>query len=791
MKSTICFHCGNECDTKTITIQDKYFCCSGCKTVYEIFSENDLTCYYDFQNNPGAIPEEIQGKYDFLDNQSIVEKLLEFNDGNMQVINLYIPHIHCSSCIWVLENLHKLQNNISSSQVNFPKKTVRVTYNSGKTSLKEIILLLSSICYEPYISLEDYEVGKKKVDRSLIYKLGIAGFAFGNVMFLSFPEYFEVSEYWLEQYKNLFRWLMFAFSLPVVFYAGIDYFISAYKGLRSKILNIDVPIALGILVLFVRSTTEIMFDLGTGFFDSLTGLVFFLLLGKFFQQKTYNFLSFERDYKSYFPISVTKITTDKKEENTQIYDVNKGDRLLIRNQELIPVDGILINGNAQIDYSFVTGEEIPVNKQSGDKLFAGGKQLSGSIEMEVLASVSQSYLTQLWSNDVFQKDKSSSFKTLTDKISKNFTIIVLSIAFLSTTFWLYYDSSKALNVFTSVLIIACPCAIALAGPFTLGNILRIFGRKKFYLKNATVVEQLAAVNSVIFDKTGTLTTNKENTITYEGETLNKTQKSILKSSLRASNHPLSRMLYTSLAEEEMVPIEDYQEYIGKGIEAHYQQTMLKIGSSSFVKNTKKQTNLDTSVHIGINDKYKGKYIFKNAYRKGVKKLFSDLQKKYELSVVSGDNEGEKKFLEGELPKQTKFLFNQKPQDKLHYVEELQERGRNVLMIGDGLNDAGALAQSNVGVALSENINVFSPACDAILDATKFNQIGNYIKASKKAIQIIKYCFLLSLGYNVIGLYFAVTGQLMPVIAAILMPLSSISVVIFTTIATNMLGRKIK
>ena len=790
MENVKCFHCGNVCDTNTIKVKENFFCCNGCKTVFEIFSENDLTSYYDFQNNPGAIPQEIQGKYDFLDNNSIVDKLLEFNDGNIHVVNLYIPHIHCSSCIWVLENLHKLQKSVSSSQVNFPKKTVRITYDFDSISLKEIVILLSSIGYEPYISLEDYDVGKKKVNRSLIYKLGIAGFSFGNVMFLSFPEYFEVSEFWLEQYKEIFRWLMFFFSLPVVLYAAQDYFISAYKGFRSKILNIDVPIALGISVLFIRSSVEIIFDLGTGFFDSLTGLVFFLLLGKFFQQKTYNFLSFERDYKSYFPIAVTKISSDGKEENIQIYDVEKGDRLLIRHQELIPVDGILISREAKIDYSFVTGEAVPVSKKSGDKLFAGGKQLLGIIEMEVLTSVSQSYLTQLWSNDVFKKDKNSSFKTLTDSISQHFTISILLIAIIATSFWLYYDTSKALNVFTAVLIIACPCAIALAAPFTLGNMLRVLGKKKFYLKNATVVEQLAATNSVIFDKTGTLTTSKENEIDYEGNELNSDEKSILKSSLRGSNHPLSRMLYSSLTEE-MVLVSDFKEYTGKGIVAKCNQVTVKVGSSSFVKNTKDKINLDTSVHVSINDEYKGKYIFKNAYRNGVKKLFSELNSNYNLAIISGDNEGEKKYLEELLPKKTSFLFNQKPEDKLLYVEELQTKGEHVIMVGDGLNDAGALAQSNVGISLSENINVFSPACDAILDASKFNQIGNYIKASKKAIRIIKYSFILSLCYNLIGLYFAVIGQLKPVIAAILMPLSSISIVVFTTVATNLLGKKIK
>jgi len=797
MEATKCYHCGDPCGTTSISYDEKNFCCAGCKTVYDILSSNDLSYYYDLQSAAGASPKEIEGKYDFLDTPTIVERLTEFNEEGVQVVNLYIPHIHCSSCIWVLENLNKLIPSVSTSQVDFPKKTVRITYTTASFSLKELVLLLTRIGYEPYISLEDYDGGKKKVDRSLIYKLGVAGFAFGNVMFLSFPEYFDLHldgsaspEFWLERYKSLFRWLMFVFSLPVVGYAGQDYFISAYKGLRGKLLNIDVPIALGILVLFVRSTVEIALDWGSGFFDSLTGLVFFLLLGKFFQQKTYSFLSFERDYKSYFPIAITRIDSKGNEESAQVYDIVRGDRLLIRNGELIPADGVLIRGEGHVDYSFVTGESEPVRKASGDKIFAGGKQVQGAIEMEVLKSVSQSYLTQLWSNAVFQKNGASRFRTLTDSIGKRFTLGVLTIATTATAFWLYFDPGMALNVFTAVLIIACPCAIALAAPFTMGNMLRIFGRRKFYLKDVHTIERLAEIDTAIFDKTGTITTTTRTAASYEGMPLTEEEASLLKNTLRASNHPLSRALYDLLAENDIVPLDDYGEYLGKGLVGSKNDMRIKVGSADFVGAESNINELSTSVHISSNQNYKGRYVFHNRYREGATELFKELAKEMKLAILSGDNEGEKERLEKMLPKLVPLYFDQKPEDKLRFIKSLQEQGQKVMMVGDGLNDAGALAQSDVGIAISENVNVFSPACDGILDASQFRQLHRYIGASRKAMKIIKLSFGLSLLYNMIGLYFAVTGQLQPVIAAILMPLSSISIVVFTTVMTNLLGKKL-
>jgi Cu+-exporting ATPase len=792
MDTQNCFHCGLDIiKVEEIVFDEKSFCCNGCKTVYEIFSLNDLTCYYDFEKSPGATPLDINGKYDFLDNESIISKLLEFQEDTTAIVSLSIPHIHCSSCIWILENLQRLQKGIIVSQVNFPEKKVRITYNPQTVSLGKIVYLLSSIGYEPYISLENYETGKRNVDRSLTYKLGVAFFCFGNIMLLSFPEYFEVNEYWLDTYKPFFRWLIFILSLPAFLYSASDYYVSAYKSIRSKMLNIDIPIALGIIVMFVRSTIDITFDYGSGFFDSLTGLIFFMLLGKMFQIKTYSFLSFERDFKSYFPIAITRINSDASEESVPVYDIQKGDRLLIRNQELIPVDGILISEKAAIDYSFVTGEAVPITKNSGDKIFAGGKQIGKVIEMEVLYSVSQSYLTQLWSNDVFQKSVEQRHKSITDTISRYFTPVLLLIAFTALGYWILIDTNTAFNVFTAILIVACPCALALTAPFTMGNVLRIVGKQKFYLKNALVIEQLAKVDTIVFDKTGTITTNKKAKISYEGKSLSAEDLVNIKTVLRASNHPLSRMLYDFLPELKSLTITDFEEITGKGIRATIHGMQLIIGSAAFAGSPDENLVLQTAVHVSINGDYYGKYVFNNQYREGLEDLFKNLKNNYHIKVLSGDNEGEKSSLEMLLPVGTELIFDQKPEQKLEFIKQLQEQGRNVMMVGDGLNDAGALAQSNVGISISENVNVFSPACDGILEANEFQKLHYFLKLSKKAMKTIKMSFGLSLLYNVVGLSFAITGHLQPLIAAIIMPLSTITIVSFVTIMSNYYAKKLR
>ncbi len=790
-----CFHCGDECPDEIIHIDEKIFCCNGCKTVYEILNNSNLCNYYSIDNNPGTTRKHyIKCNYDFLNDNDLKLKLIDFSNGKKTQLTFDIPQMHCSSCIWILENLYKLNHGIISSKVNFLQKKIFISYQEEKTSLKDIVELLDSIGYEPQLNLDDRKEDKNKNEyRNLYYKIGIAGFCFGNIMLLSFPEYLSIDVAGHEELKRIFAYLNIILSLPVFFYSANNYFISAWNGLKKKFINIDVPLALGIAVLFIRSIVEIVFMSGAGYLDSLSGLVFFLLIGKLFQNKTYETLNFERNYKSYFPIAVT-IQKNKIETTIPVEKLQIGDRLIIRNNELIPADSILIKGNANIDYGFVTGESIPINRVNGEVVYAGGKQIGSAIEVETIKDVSQSYLTQLWNNKAFRKDQEheqeSRIVSFANTVSKYFTITILVLAAIAALIW-HNNSTLAFNAFTAVLIVACPCALALSTPFALGNTLRIFGKNKFYLKNTFIIEKLAAINSIVFDKTGTITENNSSSVEFIGEKLNDDEKTFIKSVVRNSTHPLSTAIFDSIDSKVIKIIDVFDEQPGKGIYAVINGNEIKLGSRIFINENYEQEEdeFSTKVFLSITGKVKGYFNITNRYRNGLRETISELERNYELALLSGDNEGEKEKLRNFFGTDNELHFRQSPQDKLDFITQLQENGKKVLMIGDGLNDAGALKQSDVGISVSDNTNNFSPACDGIMDSKSFYRLKDFIRFSNLSMKIIFSSFVLSLIYNLIGLGFAFTGMLSPLIAAILMPVSSITAVVFTTVSTNILAKR--
>ncbi len=792
-QKTTCYHCGEDCLEETLVFDSKSFCCVGCKSVYEILNQNDLCNYYDLEKTPGISPSKnVSKKHEYLENQEIVEKLIDFKDDERMLVTFYLPQVHCSSCVWLLENLYKLNPHVFSSRINFLKKELKLSFNYHQLSLRQLVELLTSIGYEPEINFSDTSKDKKyKIDRSLIYKLGIAGFAFGNIMMLSLPEYFGLDDIKELSFAKFFGYINILLSLPVLVYSASDYLKSAWVAVKHKTINIDIPIVLGVIALFFRSVYEIVSHQGAGYLDSLAGLIFFMLLGKVFQQKTYAVLSFERDYKSYFPISSTIIKENGEEVSIAVSELKKGDTILIRNNEIIPVDAQLIAGEAKIDNSFVTGESLPVEIKVGTKIYAGGKQKGEAIQLKVLKEISNSYLTQLWNDEAFTKQNQDQFAGITNVISKYFTLIIIAIALGSLFYWWNIDKKIAIHAFTSVLIIACPCALALSAPFTFGNVLRIFGSNKFYLKNAAVIEQLAKISAIVFDKTGTLTQAANSSISYVGDEMNNEELNAVASLLRQSSHPLSKLVFATLENYQIIETKDFEEVLGKGIVATVNGKTVKIGSSNFVEIVKEESVKTSVVYVKINEKVLGRFQLENTYRKNLKTVINQLQQYFKLHLVSGDNDSEQQRLLAYFSKENTFLFNQTPEQKLKYIKEIQQQNEKVAMIGDGLNDAGALKQSNVGISISEDVNTFSPACDAILDAAVFEKLPLFFKYAKTSINIVIASFIISFLYNIVGLSFAVQGLMSPVLAAILMPLSSITVVVFVTITTNLSAKLMK
>lgn len=726
-------------------------------------------------------------RYQFLEAERVKKQILQFSDGSFARLALHLPAIHCSSCIYLLENLAKLEEGILEVQVHFSRKEASIAFRQDQISLPQLAALLDYIGYAPDFQTQTNRNSGKK--NRLLIQLGVAGFFFGNTMLLALPEYFDQMLPAEAELQQFFRFLMLAFSLPVVIFSGQDYFRNTFKSLRAGVLSIDLPVALGLSALFLRSAFEVIWGLGPGYFDSLTGLVFFLLVGKWYQAKTYRNFAFDRDLRSFLPLAANLLLKNDKKKPVAIDELQAGDLILVKHGEVVPADVLLLEDQAQVDYSYLTGESQPLVKKRGEAIYAGGRILHRPARLEVRKSADHSYLGELWAHESFTENTRKTSRSLTDRISQYFTPTIVVFALAAALYWWPMGVGKALNVFTAVLIVACPCALALAEPFANGSMLRWFGRYGLYLKNSKVLNRLSEARHLVFDKTGTLTCNDKIQVSWHGKALEeKIQQQVLAVAQQAQ-HPLAKALMAHLsAHRPALEKAFFYEKSGEGLTAEIGRDYLRMGKASFLGLPDDQAQT-TAVYLEHNGKLLGHFAFHQALRPGLRAMLRKLDQHFGLTILSGDNAAEEMRFRQIFPRHSQLHFGQSPKDKRSHLERLQASGDKVIMLGDGLNDAGALQQSEVGISLCEEEVNFFPASDGLLRARSFWRLGDFLRLSRQNRQLIYLAFGLSFLYNVVGLSFAFLGWLSPLFAAILMPVSSVSVVLFTTLGARWLAKR--
>ncbi len=807
MELMACAHCGLSCGESQLHRGDQRFCCAGCQTVFELLSGSGLDEFYRLggaQGIRGGGAAE-QDRFTFLDTPEVRSALVDYSDDHRTRVTFRVPAIHCVACVWLLEHVFRLRPGIGGSTVNFLRREVSLTFDPSALRLSEVAALLASLGYEPDLRASDLEASTVRPgSRRLWLQLGVAGFAFGNTMLLSLAMYLGLDSVSGPAFRHQAGWISFILSLPVVVFSAWDYYQAAWTGLERRVPVIEIPIALGILALMGQSVFEVFSRRGDGYFDSLAGLLFFLLCGKLFQQKTYARLVFDRDFKAFFPLAVNR-SGSRGEERVAVAQLAVGDRLILRHGELIPADSRLLGGEARIDYAFVTGESQPETCAFGATVFAGGRQTGGRIEVEILKPVSQGYLTSLWNQKAFEKPRADNpVDRITEAYSRRFSMILLVIAVgVASVWWVLGDGTRAVQALVSILIVACPCALALASPFTLGTAQRVLGRLGISLKNPFVLETLARVDSVVFDKTGTLTQPGAAAMEWGGLPLESSEQQQIRALAAHSSHPLSGRIRDFLGQSlgaADAPVDGFTETPGLGLAGKVQSVSVAMGSlehlrrlgvevgAAILDRTAESTT--SQVHVALCGVYRGAFRMGQPLRPGLEALLKNLRPRADLALLSGDHAGEAARFRSLFGPDAELWFHQSPAQKLEFIRQCQEAGgQTVLMVGDGLNDAGALKQADVGVAVVEEAGAFSPASDLIVAADRVIDLDRILGFAQDSVGWVHRGFLISGLYNVVGISIAASGRLSPVVCAVLMPLSSFTVVAFSVLGIEWLGRR--
>ncbi|WP_190600370.1 heavy metal translocating P-type ATPase [Candidatus Vesicomyidisocius sp. SY067_SCS001] len=792
--SNTCYHCGLEVIIRNqvrVPIEGKQqdFCCFGCASVCKTIYLSGLSSFYHQKTNSLLPAIDLEYPIEFYDAPAFQQPFLESSyESGIKTITLISNTIHCAACVWLIERAVNALNGVLLVRVNLTDKRIRLSWTDTDIQLSVIMQKLADLGYSAIPYEQDVaESIANKINRLILYRIGFSAFTMMNLLWISIALYTGATD---GKYHHYFQWLSFVLATPTLFYAGMPFLKNAYFGLKNNFMNMDVPISIGALSTYFYSV-YVLFGLSAKnevYFDTVVNFIFVILIGRYLESSVKkSTLSASSTLQQLQP-KVAYVISKGEEQITPVSLIKISDTVLIKPAGRIAVDGIVLSGNSEVDESLLTGESLLIRKQSGDKVFAGSINASGSLIIKVTKTLRNSALGQIVSLVETTKYNKSSIICMLDKIIPYFVVMTILLAIVTFIYWYPYDFDLALLSATSVLIITCPCAFGLATPMSVAVASGVAIKKKILIKNSNALEVLDKVDWVVFDKTGTLTRGKFS-ISHIETVIDKTSFiNIMRSIERYSEHPLAKAIVDIDFVSKYLEVSGFYADYGQGVSGIIDQQRYTIGNLSYVDiHHKVNTDLlnksiileeqgASCIWCATESKVLGFVILQDKIKLDAAKVVNQLRSiGKQVSILSGDSKIVTQSIASELG--IEHIISQAlPKDKANYIKQLQQR-HIVLMVGDGVNDAPALVQADVSIAIGSGSDVSVNSADLIILEPTINPIIDLINLAKHTNSIIRQNIIFALLYNTFMIPLAMMAKVTPLFAAIVMPISSLIVIV--------------
>jgi len=778
----VCNHCHLEFnDDMMIKEGDLRFCCNGCQGVYHLLNNEGLDGFYDKAGSTKLSPpmHQLDDSSNF-DSPSFYEQYVKKDADGFSKISLVIEGIHCSACVWLNEKaLHKMDGVIEAN-INFTNNKATIVWADDVVKLSQIIDMIRSIGYNAFAydsaSGETYANRERK---SYYLKMAVAIFASMNIMWIAVAQYAGYFTGITQEVKTILNVAEWTLATPVLFYSGWVFFRGAYFGLKTKTVNMDLLVATGALLTYIYSIYITLMEDGEAYFDSVSMIITFVLIGKFLEVLSKKNAADTLDIIGKDIPNEVKVFKDNSIILCKLDDVNVGDTIVVGSGERVLFDGEVTKGSGNFDESSLTGESEPIYKEKGDSVVSGSTSIDADIYFKTSKDFEHSTLSNLVTLLESAINKKPKIQQIANKLSEYFSSVILALALVTFIVWWVWPHSfeTSFMVGISVIIIACPCALALATPVATLVGLSLGAKKGILFKEAAQLETMAKVDTLVLDKTGTLTVGKPEVV--KEHIYEEFDKNILYSFVKNSNHPISRGIMQYVDATNEIIFDEYTQVPASGIIAKYNNKIIFGGNKKLLEDNEIDIDFisqNSVFYFVIDKRIVAVYELKDKVKENAEVLVADLERKGIKSIMlTGDNGDIAKKVADEVGIK-EYYFSQSPQDKSEFINKLKKDNKTIVMVGDGVNDVLALAHADISIVMGSGSDIAVDVSDVVLLNDSLRSLSDAFKISRTTFGLIKQNLGISLVYNAVTIPLAMAGYVIPLVAAISMSVSSLLVV---------------